>query len=98
MTKLSNFRGSMRIGNDLMLFTKKGAFMTCLFLSRTFHEEEKIEEVRTTILNQCMQKIKLCLTDMVALPAKCIFLLNNDNVSSLHPQAIVSEAFVQYCC
>ncbi|XP_064652426.1 ATPase MORC2-like isoform X2 [Lineus longissimus] len=37
--------GSMRIGNDIMLFTKKGQTMTCLFLSRTFHEEENIEEV-----------------------------------------------------
>ena len=38
-------RGSMRIGNDLMLFTKKGPRMTCLMLSRTFHEEENIDEV-----------------------------------------------------
>ncbi|XP_033627385.1 ATPase MORC2-like [Asterias rubens] len=37
--------GSMRIGKDFILFTKQGATMTCLFLSRTFHEEEKIEEV-----------------------------------------------------
>ncbi|XP_064613507.1 ATPase MORC2-like [Liolophura sinensis] len=37
--------GSMRIGNDLMLFTKKGPTMTCLFLSRSFHEEENIDEV-----------------------------------------------------
>ncbi|KAK7475039.1 hypothetical protein BaRGS_00033720, partial [Batillaria attramentaria] len=37
--------GSMRIGNDLILFTKKGLTMSCLFLSRTFHEEENIDEV-----------------------------------------------------
>ncbi|KAK6190959.1 hypothetical protein SNE40_002715 [Patella caerulea] len=37
--------GSMRIGNDLMVFTKKGLTMSCLFLSRTFHEEEHIDEV-----------------------------------------------------
>ncbi|CAH1800727.1 unnamed protein product [Owenia fusiformis] len=37
--------GSMRIGNDFCLFTKKGAEMTCVFLSRTFHEQEKIDEV-----------------------------------------------------
>ncbi|XP_071093835.1 ATPase MORC2-like [Haliotis cracherodii] len=37
--------GSMRIGNDLILFTKKGMTMSCLFLSRTFHEEEHIDEV-----------------------------------------------------
>ena len=35
----------MRIGKDFILFTKQGATMSCLFLSRTFHEEEKIEEV-----------------------------------------------------
>ena len=35
----------MRIGNDFILFTKKGPTMTCVFLSRTFHEEEGIDEV-----------------------------------------------------
>uniref|UniRef100_A0A8C9DPK2 MORC family CW-type zinc finger 2 n=1 Tax=Prolemur simus TaxID=1328070 RepID=A0A8C9DPK2_PROSS len=39
------FRGSMRIGKDFILFTKKEDTMTCLFLSRTFHEEEGIDEV-----------------------------------------------------
>lgn len=37
--------GSMRIGNDMIIFTKKGSTMSCLFLSRTFHEEEGIDEV-----------------------------------------------------
>ncbi|CAK9297209.1 unnamed protein product [Gordionus sp. m RMFG-2023] len=38
--------GSMRIGNDFILFTKcHNQPMTCLLLSRTFHEEEKIDEV-----------------------------------------------------
>uniref|UniRef100_A0A3P8VTM7 MORC family CW-type zinc finger 2 n=1 Tax=Cynoglossus semilaevis TaxID=244447 RepID=A0A3P8VTM7_CYNSE len=37
--------GSMRIGKDLILFTKKGSSLTCLFLSRTFHEEEGLGEV-----------------------------------------------------
>ncbi|KAM6422993.1 ATPase MORC2 isoform 2-T2 [Liasis olivaceus] len=37
--------GSMRIGKDFILFTKKENSMTCLFLSRTFHEEEGIDEV-----------------------------------------------------
>ncbi|NWR58486.1 MORC2 protein, partial [Bucorvus abyssinicus] len=37
--------GSMRIGKDFILFTKKDATMTCLLLSRTFHEEEGIDEV-----------------------------------------------------
>lgn len=35
----------MRIGKDFILFTKKDNSMTCLFLSRTFHEEEGIDEV-----------------------------------------------------
>ncbi|NWY34136.1 MORC2 protein, partial [Pheucticus melanocephalus] len=37
--------GSMRIGKDFILFTKKDSTMTCLLLSRTFHEEEGIDEV-----------------------------------------------------
>ncbi|XP_075685502.1 ATPase MORC2 isoform X2 [Rhinoderma darwinii] len=37
--------GSMRIGKDFILFTKKEDAMTCLFMSRTFHEEEGIDEV-----------------------------------------------------
>ncbi|XP_056141543.1 ATPase MORC2 isoform X2 [Lampris incognitus] len=37
--------GSMRIGKDFILFTKKGSTLTCLFLSRTFHEEEGLDEV-----------------------------------------------------
>ena len=39
------YRGSMRIGNDLMVFTKKDGVMTAIFLSRTFHEQEMIDEV-----------------------------------------------------
>ncbi|XP_068034001.1 ATPase MORC2 isoform X2 [Anomalospiza imberbis] len=35
----------MRIGKDFILFTKKDSTMTCLLLSRTFHEEEGIDEV-----------------------------------------------------
>ncbi|XP_060770661.1 ATPase MORC2 isoform X2 [Neoarius graeffei] len=37
--------GSMRIGKDFILFTKKDEKLTCLFLSRTFHEEEGLDEV-----------------------------------------------------
>ncbi|XP_077417239.1 ATPase MORC2 isoform X2 [Vanacampus margaritifer] len=37
--------GSMRIGKDFILFTKKANSLTCLFLSRTFHEEEGLDEV-----------------------------------------------------
>lgn len=37
--------GSMRIGRDMILFTKKGSSMSCLFISRTFHEKEEIREV-----------------------------------------------------
>ena len=40
----------MRIGNDFVLFTKKGPTMTCVFLSRTFHEEEAIDEVLSNIV------------------------------------------------
>lgn len=35
----------MRIGKDFILFTKKENTLTCLFLSRTFHEEEGLDEV-----------------------------------------------------
>ena len=37
--------GSMRIGNDLIVFTKKNDALTVLFLSRTFHEKEHLDEV-----------------------------------------------------
>lgn len=37
--------GSMRIGNDFILFTKKGPTLTCVFLSRTFHENEQLDEI-----------------------------------------------------
>lgn len=40
----------MRIGKDFILFTKKEETMSCLFLSRTFHEEEGIDEVGPVIL------------------------------------------------
>jgi len=40
----------MRIGKDLIVFTKKGPTMTCVFLSRTFHEAEHIDEVCTQFL------------------------------------------------
>ncbi|XP_065196359.1 ATPase MORC2A-like isoform X2 [Sycon ciliatum] len=37
--------GAMRIGRDFILFTKRGTTMSCVFLSRSFHESEKIQEV-----------------------------------------------------
>lgn len=37
--------GSMRIGKDFVLFTKKENTMSCLMLSRTFHETENLTEV-----------------------------------------------------
>lgn len=40
----------MRIGNDLIVFTKKDGVFTCLFLSRTFHEEEKLDEVSVFVI------------------------------------------------
>ena len=51
------FRGSMRIGNDMIIFTKKNDTQTCLFLSRTFHELEKIDEVWLMLLTQRYCKI-----------------------------------------
>ena len=35
----------MRIGNDFILFTKKGRQITCLMLSRTFHDHENIDSI-----------------------------------------------------
>ena len=35
----------MRIGNDFILFTKKGRQITCLMLSRTFHDNENIDSI-----------------------------------------------------
>lgn len=35
----------MRVANDFILFTKKDNIGTCLFLSRTFHQEEHISQV-----------------------------------------------------
>ncbi|XP_054984957.1 MORC family CW-type zinc finger protein 1 [Sorex araneus] len=37
--------GSMRIGKDFILFTKKEETMTCVFLSQTFCEKEGLNEV-----------------------------------------------------
>ncbi|XP_006895413.1 PREDICTED: MORC family CW-type zinc finger protein 1 [Elephantulus edwardii] len=37
--------GSMRVGKDFILFTKKEETMTCVFLSQTFCERECLDEV-----------------------------------------------------
>ncbi|KAM7540398.1 hypothetical protein Aperf_G00000029125 [Anoplocephala perfoliata] len=37
--------GSMRIGSDMILFTKRNGVYSCVFLSRTFHESERLDEV-----------------------------------------------------
>lgn len=37
--------GSMRIGNDFILFTKRDKNMSALMLSRTFHDTEQIESI-----------------------------------------------------
>jgi len=37
--------GSMRIGNDLILFTKRDGKSSMLMLSRTFHDKEQIESI-----------------------------------------------------
>lgn len=39
----------MRIGKDMILFTKKDDTMSCLFISRTFHEDQNIREVTVPI-------------------------------------------------
>ncbi len=39
----------MRIGNDLIIFSKKKAVMSAVFLSRTFHQEEEIDEVNAVL-------------------------------------------------
>ncbi|XP_026519698.1 MORC family CW-type zinc finger protein 1 [Notechis scutatus] len=43
--------GSMRIGNDLILFTKKENTITCLLFSQTFCETEGLSEVIVPILS-----------------------------------------------
>lgn len=50
----------MRIGKDFILFTKKDEKLTCLFLSRTFHEEEGLDEVRNfhCVFNQSNFSVK----------------------------------------
>jgi hypothetical protein len=37
--------GAMRVSNDFILFTKKDNIGTCLFLSRSFHQEEHISQI-----------------------------------------------------
>lgn len=41
-----SYSGSMRIGKDFILFTKKEETMTCVFFSQTFCEREGLSEVR----------------------------------------------------
>uniref|UniRef100_A0A5F8GJX8 MORC family CW-type zinc finger 1 n=1 Tax=Monodelphis domestica TaxID=13616 RepID=A0A5F8GJX8_MONDO len=45
--------GSMRIGKDFILFTKKEETMTCIFLSQTFCESEGLSEVVVPIPSWC---------------------------------------------
>ena len=37
--------GSMRIGNDMILFSKKNSTLSILLISRTFYETELLQEV-----------------------------------------------------
>jgi len=39
--------GSMRLGKDMILFTKKDGVLTCLMISRTFYEAESVTQVGT---------------------------------------------------
>ena len=58
------YRGSMRIGNDFILFTKKGPTLTCVFLSRTFHEAEQLDEVHLscTLCLTCISTLGVLVT------------------------------------
>ena len=47
----------MRIGNDFILFTKKGPSLTCVFLSRTFHEVEQLDEVCSLIFSCSLNQL-----------------------------------------
>lgn len=37
--------GSMRIAKDMILFTKRDGRLTCMMISRSFHEAERLDEV-----------------------------------------------------
>ena len=37
--------GSMRLGKDMILFTKKDKILTCLMISRTFYQAENVTQV-----------------------------------------------------
>lgn len=40
--------GSMRLGKDMILFTKKDGILTCLMISRTFYQAENVTQVNET--------------------------------------------------
>ena len=40
--------GSMRLGKDMVLFTKKDGVLTCLMISRTFFQAENVTQVTET--------------------------------------------------
>lgn len=37
--------GSMRMGKDMILFTKQNGVLTCLMISRTFYQAENVTQV-----------------------------------------------------
>ncbi|KJH48681.1 hypothetical protein DICVIV_05240 [Dictyocaulus viviparus] len=41
----ASFSGAMRIAKDFIMFTKKDGLLTCLLLSRTFHEMYSLKDV-----------------------------------------------------
>lgn len=48
--------GSMRLGKDMILFTKKDGVLTCLMISRTFYQAENVTQVcLSTWVNFCPQ-------------------------------------------
>nr|XP_012632665.2 LOW QUALITY PROTEIN: MORC family CW-type zinc finger protein 1 [Microcebus murinus] len=54
--------GSMRIGKDFILFTKKEETMTCVFFSQTFCETEGLNEV-VVPMPSWLTRTKECVTD-----------------------------------
>uniref|UniRef100_A0A0N4W735 ABC transmembrane type-1 domain-containing protein n=1 Tax=Haemonchus placei TaxID=6290 RepID=A0A0N4W735_HAEPC len=50
--------GAMRIAKDFIMFTKKDGLLTCLLLSRTFHEMYSLKEV-CSYRNSCFYYLNI---------------------------------------
>ena len=53
----SAFRGSWRIGNEVLVFTKKNDLLSIIFISEEFHTNENIEEVSSYM---CYLRVLSC--------------------------------------